>query len=187
MIAHIIYDDRRPEKLELLRQEMLRQAISFMLWEAVRLPDIVASINASHRLIVEYAKRRQEASCLVMEDDVCFPAPDGFAYFLQRKPVDFDLYVAGTYGGVKAGKPLSNVGLHCYLIHEKYYNRFLSTDPTAHIDTAQDGADIHVCYPMAALQRPGWSWNNKSSVNYNTLLKPADVYGPMSEEMLQQS
>jgi hypothetical protein len=75
-------------------------------------------------------------------------------------------------------------GLHCYIIAQRYYDTFLATDPAVHIDTAQQKGLFKVCYPMAAIQRPGWSWNNKEIVNYNTNLNPKDVYGGIPTNML---
>lgn len=177
MILNIIQDFRRPEKLGPLEQEMLRQGISYRLWDAIILPDVVASINASHKAIVRYAKETGLPEVAIAEDDVCFPAPDGWLYWLERMPLDFDIYAAGTYGGVENFAPKSNVGAHCYIVHERYYDRFLAVPDHAHIDLAQDGADIEVVYPMAAIQRPGWSANNQKWSDYNSVLSDKDVYG----------
>lgn len=184
MICNIIYDSRRPEKYEPLITEMARQGISYMLWDAVILPNIVASINASHREIVTFYKRQGATEVCIMEDDVMFPSEIGWAYFLGNKPLEFDLYLGGCYSKITTGiveKSIvyteTPVGLHCYIIHERYFNQFLNTDPREHIDTAQgDKGVFKVCYPMPALQRKGWSANNCAKVDYNTLLKPEDVY-----------
>lgn len=203
MILNCIVDNRRPEKLPLLEAEMLRQGISYTLWDAEILPNVVESINASHKKIVQYAADAGLPEVAIAEDDVYFPADDGWKYFLANKPKAFYLYLGGCYCNLIVSRKtesdgqwirvdwgkhyhptrttiersvLSPVGLHCYIINERYYRTFLNTDPTAHIDTAQKGV-FKVCYPMAAIQRPGWSANNLENVNYNTILKPEDVYG----------
>jgi hypothetical protein len=187
MILNCIFDERRPEKLPLLEAEMLRQGISYTLWSADILPNVVESINASHRKIVQYALDHNLPEIAIAEDDVYFPHPEGWYMFLAKKPKNFDLYLAGCYSEVvhpmtgwdESPAHIVNkypVGLHCYIIRERYYRTFLNTDPTVHIDTAQKGV-CKVCYPFAAIQRPGWSSNNQKIVNYNELLTDADVYG----------
>ena len=38
------------------------------------------------------------------------------------------------------------------------------------------GGDFKFCYPFPALQRPGFSANNKAIVDYNKILEPKDIY-----------
>jgi len=38
------------------------------------------------------------------------------------------------------------------------------------------GGDYKFCYPFPALQRSGYSFNNKAVVNYNTVLKDKDIW-----------
>lgn len=121
------------------------------------------------------AKERNLPQVCIMEDDVCFPAKDGFAYWMTWEPENYDIYLAGTYGSRKPC--LYPIGLHCYLIRSRFYDAFLNVYPTKHIDTAMEGLGrFEVCYPMAAIQRPGWSANNKKLVNFNVSLKKEDVY-----------
>jgi hypothetical protein len=184
-ILHIIHDNRRPEKLPLLEAEMLRQGISYTLWSAEVLPDVVESINASHKKIVRYALEHSMPEIAIAEDDVWFPAVDGWKYFLANKPQIFDVYSAGTYGPYVndptfGGKRAPYItGFHCYIIDETFYKKFLSLPATLHIDAALETITgiYKVCYPFAAIQRPGWSANNRENVDYNKLLKNADVYG----------
>ena len=66
-----------------------------------------------------------------MEDDVYFPAQDGFEYFLKNKPDDFDIYLGGIYLGSDKVKEMNQrirhrfSGLHCYIVHERFYDTFL--------------------------------------------------------------
>lgn len=145
-------------------------------------PEIVRSINASHKMIVQKAKEDGIKECCIAEDDLKFESENGWEWFLKNKPEVYDIYAAGSYMSFTrpqepgALRVECIVGFHLYFIHEKFYDSFLATKDTEHIDTAQKG-DLYVCYPFAAIQRPGFSANNKSQVNYNAVLMPEDIYG----------
>jgi hypothetical protein len=185
--VNIIYDSRRFEKYEPLMNELVRQDIvDYKIWDCVMLPSVVESINASHKMIIRNAKENGDKECIIWEDDCWIPAADGWEYFLKNKPNDFDIYIGGTYSLNEPDvwkPPLQKVnnyvGNHCIIVHEKYYDRFLSVGDKLHIDTAQEGlGDFYVCFPFAAIQRPGFSANNPGEkVNYNTELKERYVYG----------
>lgn len=178
MKLNIILDSRRVEKYHPLIDELERQKIEeFELWECIMLPDIVSSINISHKMIVMDAQEKGLKEVAIAEDDLFFPAEDGWRYFMKNKPEIFDLYLASTY---VITEPLKHIcGFHLYVIHSKFYESFLSIPDNVHIDTHMDSlkGDYHFCQPFAALQRPGFSANNKSVVNYNSVLKDNHVYG----------
>lgn len=179
MKAHIIVDRYRPIENTTLGPEMKKQGIDYQIWCAVHdNSSVAASINRSHKIIVEHAKREKLPEILIMEEDVWFPGQTGYQYFLQNMPAEFDLYLGGVYDLDQEAKrnPRETTikikkftGLHCYIIRARYYNRFLAIPEEAHIDVAQDGkGDFFVCFPFAALQHPGWSANNRMKVDYNT-------------------
>jgi len=86
-------------------------------------------------------------------------------------------YLACTYITPVSLKKV--VGFHLYIIHQKFYDKFLNVAPNVHIDTAMDDldGDYHFCYPFPAIQRAGFSANNMAVVNYNSVLKDEDIYG----------
>lgn len=180
---NIIYDDRRIEKYPLVLEELMRQDITwFRIWSAVTdNKTVVESINSSHKKIVWDAKVNNQKECCIMEDDCFFPNEKGFEWFLKNKPESFDIYSAANYnsfkreGEVGAVKTDTIVGFHLYIISERHYDKFLSTAYNKHIDTEQNG-ELYFCYPFAALQRPGFSYNNMAICNYNAQLKPEDIY-----------
>lgn len=183
IIAHVLYDDRRPEKFEPLKAELEKQKLLPVFWEPVQANSVHESINLTQKKIITYAKIGRIPEVLILEDDCQFPADDGFEYFMRNKPESFDIYLGGTYlkheGEQRspAFKTNSYVGHHCILVHERYYDTFLSVPATEHIDTAQAGrGEFWVCYPFAAIQRPGYSMNNQSEVNYNLVLTQEDIY-----------
>ena len=180
MTVNIIFDSRRQEKYDPLIFELQAQGIcDYRIWPCLIYPDVVKSINASHKMVIKDAVYNNLPECFLMEDDCCFPAADGWQYFLRNKPdpSEYDLYLAATY--IPTDPPKHVCGFHLYSVSAKFYERFLSVPDETHIDTAMDDlkGDYKFCYPFAALQRPGFSANNMMQVNYNSCLQDKDVYG----------
>jgi hypothetical protein len=190
--VNIIYDSRRFEKYEPFVAELARQGIEkYEIWPCVLFPSVVDSIAESHKMIVADAKARHLPMTCIMEDDVMFPHERGFEYFLTCMPTVFDIYTAGNYATfekrIRSGAVLVDTitGFHCYIVHSRYYDRFLATPQGKHIDTAQASNLMYTCYPMAALQRPGFSANNKGIVNYNKPnigISQEHIYGKLVKE-----
>lgn len=182
MNINIIYDCRRFEKYEPLIAELGRQKVVYEIWPCIIYPNVVSSINASHKMIVKDAKEKGLVECCIAEDDVMFPNENGFEWFLENKPKIYDIYSACNYIGKKpsgqkgAFRAEAIIGFQLYLIHSRYYDTFLSTPDTQHIDAEQKSALMYYCYPHAALQRSGFSANNKTICNYNSALNREDIY-----------
>lgn len=180
--VHVLYDPYRPVVNSTIKKEIERQMLSAVWWTGIvagGLPCV--SINAGHKQIVRYAKHRELQQVTILEEDVMFTHPDSWAYYLDNMPKSFDVYLGGTYGLVPGiHRPVITThitGLHCYTIHSRFYDRFLSVSDNAHIDVALDGlGEYIVCYPMIALQHPGWSSNNKGKVNYNKTIPESFLY-----------
>lgn len=180
IIPNILFDDRRMELYDVIVEEMKRQGIKEYKWHSpIFEGSVVHSINISQKKIVREAKERGDKTCVIFEQDIWFPAEDGWQYFLSKIPENFDVFIGGSYlidNRIEYKEPLIKVnewtGNHCILIHEKYYDTFLATNEDEHIDTAQrNRGDFYLCYPMAALQRAGKSANNRyEMVNYNPIL-----------------
>jgi len=191
MIIYVLHDPRLPDSYwQACSDELQRQGITqYQVHFPVQCPgdwSVAHCINASHKNLVALAKFHNLEEVCIMESDVMFPAEDGWEWFLRNKPRFYDLYLGGTYGEfMLMSDGETNVvqrpaGFHCYMIHSSYYDRFLSTPDDSHIDDAQTGGIYKVCYPFAALQRPGYSSNAKKEVNYNHDLfnnRKQDVYG----------
>lgn len=178
MKLSIIFDERRIEKYDPLIKELERQKIDdYEIFPCIMRPNVVASINASHKMIVRMAMEKGDKEVCIAEDDLWFPADDGWQYFLNNKPCEYDLYLAATYILPVSSNMLC--GFHLYCVHERFYEKYLSVPDDAHIDTAMDKlkGDYKICYPFAALQRAGFSSNNMTIVNYNSMLDKKDVYG----------
>jgi|SRR5688572_31154360 len=188
MNAHIILDPFRAQTNETLEKELETQGINGRIWPAIHDSNsVVKSINLSHKMIVAFAKAQNFPEICILEEDVMFIAPDGWQYFLANKPEKFHLYLGGCYGlNDEAYKRIANTpgstqinnfaGLHCYVIHESYYDKFLSMPDDIHIDNQPGMGVFYVCSPMAALQHPGWSSNHKVKVDYNTSIPKECIY-----------
>jgi len=175
---NVIYDDRQSEDYQRLLDEFKVQGISnSVFWKAViDKNDVVSSINSSHKMIVSWAKYTKKPFVVIAEQDLHFTCIGAWDYFMQNKPEDYDLYLACTYI-----PPISNnqvCGFHLYVVNEKFYDKFLSVPSDKHIDTSMNdlGGDYKFCYPFPALQRSGYSFNNKAVVNYNAVLTKEDIY-----------
>jgi hypothetical protein len=182
---NVILDSRRQEKYQPLIDELNRQQITnFELWPCIMYPNVVQSINASHKMIVQRAKDEGLKECCIGEDDLMFPSENGWNWFLENKPGRYDIYAGCNYlASTPPEKPGlirvdCIVGFHLYMVHEKYYDTFLSTKDDDHIDTAQKGKEMYVVWPFPALQRPGYSINNSTIVNYNSIFsdRPENIY-----------
>lgn len=175
---HIIYDDRNSSDYGRLLGEFIEQGITkYKFHKAIVLTDsVVKSINASHRMLVQMAKDNDWDEITIGEQDLTFTAPDAWQYYLSQKPKSFDIFLGCSYI-----PPISNnklCGFHLYTVSKKYYYTFLSVNPEAHIDTeiGDMGGDFKFCYPFPALQRPGYSANNRAVVDYNKVLDEKDIY-----------
>jgi hypothetical protein len=157
--------------------ELSRQGIKdYRIWPAVFDSPICKGVSKAHKQIVRCLRNLPEI--IIAEDDIKFPAEDGFEYFLKRKPEDFDLYLGGIYRGeIKDGKTTDFSGLHLYIIKQKFYDTFLSINEEKHLDTELKGkGDYHVCYPFAAIQYSGYSDVERAKTNFEGLLTDKLIY-----------
>jgi hypothetical protein len=178
MDINILHDIRAIDRLSPLVDELKGQGIlDYKIWHPVEdTSSVVRSINLSHKAIVEDAKNRGIKEVCIIEDDCTFTCKDSWRYFLSNKPKDYDLYLWGSFL-----IPITNgmvCGFHLYCVSEKFYDKFLSLPPDIHIDTGMDvlKGDYHFCYPFPALQRKGFSFNNKCDVDYSSVLSEKDIY-----------
>lgn len=181
MKLYILHDDRRPEKTPLLLKELQEQGIDdYELFPAIIDPtkNAIQSINMGHKALIRMAKEKKMPYICIGEDDLMFTASGAWKYFLDNIPETYDLYVASTYLFPISMNLLT--GFHLYICHEKFYDRYLEASDTEHIDNAVCDlkGDYKICYPFAALQRPGWSSNSKTDVNYQagTGIAEKDIY-----------
>lgn len=192
MKIFVLHDPRQEDKYwAACEDELARQGIeNYQVWGAVYGggSTVEANINAAHKRMVRAAQSQGLEAVCILESDVMFPHPEGWKYFLGNKPDHFDMYLGGVYslnqGAQDRLEPgacdIHNfAGMHCYIVHERFYDKFLSVPDDRHIDLVLAGFGVYkVCYPFAAIQRPGWSANRKMKVNYNdNIITNRQVYG----------
>lgn len=137
-------------------------------------------ILRSHKSIVLHAKQKGLPEIMIMEDDIRFLSPNSMEIFLNVNkliPKNCDMLMAGLYDGIidKCYSKYAAVdgkisGLHCYIVKEKFYDRFIGADEDYNLDyvlSAVIKATIYTAYPMLALQYDGYSYNTMKDQVYN--------------------
>jgi len=181
MILNVIHRKERTDRRDSLEKEMLRQGIDAVLWhDAITdCKRVHQSIGESHKSVVRFAKERNMDSICIAEDDLYFPAEDGWRYFLKKIPKTFGLFVGGAY----SYRMLHDTfqfhmtqlyrwsGMHLYVVHKSFYDTFLAADLTKFnieqalaIQAAADGKTVSICWPFAAVQAETPSDNVKGRI-----------------------
>ncbi len=181
MIPQIIHRKEDTERLPRLLHELEQQGISeYELWDGIwDNYSTVRGINLAHKQIVDYARLKKLPEVLIFEDDIRFCGKGAFNHFLETKPESFDLYLGGIYLGDidENNRTKSFSGLHCYIVHSRFYDTFLSTPDDEHIDRILSNlGEYYVSYPFTSIQYNGRSSNTKQDENYDTLLKGRLLY-----------
>lgn len=179
-MINVIHDNRMSERYLPLIKELEAQGVGYIIWQPIEsVESVVKSINLSHKQIVKWAMENGMKEVCIAEDDLMFTCINAWEYFLENKPIEYDIYSSCTYDDdLKNHNHLC--GFHLYFVNERFYEKYLSVPDEAHVDTAIDemGGNFVVCRPFIALQRPFRSANHPEIPisNYNTILKEGDIY-----------
>lgn len=160
------------DRMKVLEHELKTQGIEqYHIWDIVHANSITGSINRSHKQIVQWAKDEGLEKVLIFEDDIKFTDEGAFSYYLSNEPSEYDIYLGGIYlGKIENGIAKEFTAMHCYIVHNRFYDTFLSTDKDKHIDHSLRGIGIYkVCNPMVAIQHNGFSDNSKRHENFEIL------------------
>jgi hypothetical protein len=181
MEFNIIHLPHRIDRLETLYNELETQNIKdYKMWDGIIDEELVCrGISQAHKQIVRHFKKMDIPMVLIAEDDVHFTAPGAFPYFLNNIPHDFDIYLAGImYGTITADGITENFsGTTLYIIHERFYDTFLSLPEEYHIDRAlMSKGKFIVCDPFAAIQHDGFSDNKKRFCEYEPYIKNRKLF-----------
>lgn len=177
----VIHNFDAGDRFDRLMNEFKTQGIKeFSFFPAVHDTTSVAKgINLAHKQCIQFAKDMGLPEICVMEDDVQFTNLDSFSYFLRHKPEDFDIYLSGIYvGDIQEDNTVHTFsGFHCYIVHNRFYDKYLSTPLDAHIDRSLGGlGKFVVSDPFVAIQYNGYSYNTKMDMNYDSLLEGRKLY-----------
>lgn len=145
-------------------------------------------IMEAHKLCITMAKINNWPNVMIMEDDVLFQAKGKTIEYvtnaLREAPADFDVLLGGIYEGKPQkfndywNKVGQFCGLHCYIVSERFYDKFLNLSGPHHIDRLINMRGENKCYvskKFFAIQRPGYSDQIKGEVNYEHKLQKFEL------------
>lgn len=187
-ILNVIHLDSRFDRLQSLHEEVAEQKISMRLWDGITRNKLaIRNINEAHKQIVYEAKRDKWPYAIIAEDDIKFSAKGAWSYFLSQKPIIFDLYCGLIYAGEvdHNNKVIGDKGMSgtctLYIIHERFYDFFLSTDNTKSLDRElgrfANINEYYICNPMVCYQSGGYSDNFKRNMSYDEYLVGKTLFG----------
>ena len=162
---------KRGDRNEFFIGQSQKQGFEINRWEAEVSPyKIQNGISRSHKKVVRWAKNTGKEMVCIAEDDCLFTSPNGWKYFIENLPSDFDLYLGGLSTGelTEESTVRDFSGLHLYVVHSRFYDTFLSVPEHKDIDRALAGLGrFVVCSPMVAIQRNDYSDHQKKYQDYS--------------------
>lgn len=182
MTLAVIHNPERVERKEHFDNQCKIQGITDVIWfPAIFAETVQRGISIAHKQCVRYAQAHKLKEIIIVEDDVHFVDYGSFDYYIANKPESYDIYFGGISGGnIMPDTGIINTnlsGFFCYMVHERFYDDFLSADETVHIDSWVSTALIErrntnrpvyiCCYPMAAITCNGYSDNFKTFMDYS--------------------
>lgn len=167
MIINVINLTHRKQRRASLIAHLEDMGCLYRFWDGVYNPSVMGfkNVSDSHKKIVADAKQRNLKYVLIAEDDLRFSSPKSLEYFCANIPDSFDLYLGMIYSGViQDGRVMTGFsGLQFYLIHQKFFNVFLSLPDKKHLDQSLGEMaykyEYHVCDPFICYGESGWSDN----------------------------
>jgi len=157
----VIHFPHRKDREELFLKEAEEQGFQFEFVTPVYHVHAGTSLLKTYQKII-FDNYCQDEICL-MEDDIHFCDKGAFDYFVASKPESFDVYLGGFYDG-RLNEETKKIirswsGTHLWIISKKFYDTVLAFNEQGHIDRLMFAAkaDVHCCYPFAAIQHIGYS------------------------------
>lgn len=195
MILHVIHKSDRTDRKNHLENQMIEQGIDLVVWhDAVTdCKKVHQSIGESHKNVVRFAQEKGLKTVCIAEDDLHFPSPEGWKYFLSRIPQQFDIFVGGAYAfkithdTYQFNSTILHKwsGMHLYIVHQKFYSAFLEADTQTHnieravaLELQRKNKTAHICWPFAAVQAETPSDNIKGKIyKINDYFNRYNTYG----------
>lgn len=170
MTINVINLPHRTDRLEHFKKQADEQNFEYKAWEGITHNIPATGISKAFKQIVRWAKENNQPKVTIAEDDILFCGEGAWDYYLQNEPSEYDLYLASVYAGDLENNIVTwFTGITLVTIHERFYDKFLSTDERNHIDMQMKlhNGIYKVCYPFAAIQMDGYSDNVCRVTNYN--------------------
>lgn len=184
-MLNIVHLEHRSDRYETLMKELSQQQIKYYkIWPGISndLYPPFGGIGKAHKQIIQEAKRKNFTSTLIAQDDIKFTAKGAYQYFMENIPYDFDIYLGSIYyGKIKSDNTVNDfAGLTLFLVHERFYETFLSLPENQHLDRSLKGkGKFVVCHPFVATQYNGYSDNRKAYCNNDNFLRRRTLFkGP---------
>ena len=170
MIVNVINLPHRKDRLKHFINESKEQQFQYKVWDGI-IDNIPATgISKAFKQIVKWAKDNNLPCVCIAEDDIKFCDKGAWNFYIKNIPTEYDLYLGSIYcGDLDNGIVNWFSGFTLVTIHERFYDKFLSTNEKNHIDRQMvlHKGIYKVCYPFAAIQLDGYSDNVGKVTNYN--------------------
>lgn len=193
MIVNCINLRNRVARLESFKNQAAINNFDFRVWEGeTESGNVCTNISNAHKKIIKDAKECGLNQVCVAEDDVIF-FEGGWKYFIGSIPEKYSIFLSMIYEGEidesnrivknisKTPKINSFSGLTCYIVHESFYETFLSMNPEKNLDRAlgevADRYEFYVANPFIAYQANGFSDNAGVYCDYDRLLEGRKLFG----------
>ena len=176
--------DRRASFIKQLIQQ---EITDFRIWPGILdLSMPFRGICRAHKQIVKNAKDQGLPRVCIMEDDVCFFAKGAFEFFVKNIPDDYDIFLGSISSGEldKDNAVKWFRGMSLYIVHERFYDTFLSVKETANIDSVLSDKGVYkVCPALVCYQMDGYSYNKKAVKQYSKLTNKYKIYGAQKADI----
>jgi hypothetical protein len=184
MTVHCINLEHREDRRASISKEALVQGFDIQFWKGIYdKKNPKKGICQSHKNIIRFAKEEKLSSVIICEDDCKFSDSGAFDYYVEKTPLDFDLYLGMLYVAQLSGNRVTNgmSGSHTlYTVHEKFYDFYLSIPDDTHVDRYLGQfafkQKYFVCFPMVVKQTGGYSDNLKRKMKYDDFHKKMSFF-----------
>lgn len=153
-------------------KQIAEQNIHARFWDGIKDNQMpFRGVNRAHKQIVLNAQLNGEKMVAIAEDDVVFSDAGAWDYFLAHIPDEFDIYFGGVTEFLKKDeKIVSFRGLFLYIVHERFYDRYLSVKEESHIDASLStllNTKYIISDPFICYHADGWSEQKHCNRNYS--------------------
>ena len=186
MKVFVINLPKRTDRLDVFTKQAQEQGFEFEIqYGEIFKHDRKKGITRAHQACVRKAKEEGLPMVAIFEDDTLFiGGPTAWEYFLSKIPGSFHLYFTMLYvTSLDENNKVNSVssGMTGYIIHESFYDVFLSIPESSHIDRASTAMfndyNFYVCDKFVAMQSGSFSDNSLTTCDYTPLLKGRKLYG----------